>query len=204
VEHYRFSSSEEFFVALGYGELSPEAAVKTIRLLISPELRAAPPPPPPRRPGQRPSGIGMAGVDNVAVRFARCCSPIYGDEIFGYIVLGKGVSVHRRDCPNFPGLSLTPERIVKLYWVSQTEDAWYTVILNIEAADRPDLLSEVVGAVSQARLRLTSAKASTRGGRTNLRLSVEIGSREQLEGLMSNMLRIKDVRRVSRLNSRAR
>lgn len=204
VEHYRFATPDDLFVALGYGELSPEAAVKTIRLLISPELKSPPPVQPPRRSGQRASGIGMAGVDNVAVRFARCCSPIYGDEIFGYIALGKGVSVHRRDCPNFPGLSMNPERIVKLYWVSPADDAWYTVMLNIEAADRPDLLSEVVGAVGQARLRLTSAKASTRSGRANLRLAVEIGSREQLEGLIANLSRIRDIRKVSRINSKTK
>lgn len=204
VEHYRFATPDDLFVALGYGELSPEAAVKAIRLLIRPELKSSPPAQPSRRSGQRPSGIGMAGVDNVAVRFARCCSPICGDEIFGYIALGKGVSVHRKDCPNFPGLSMNPERIVKLYWVSPADDAWYTVMLNIEAADRPDLLSEVVGAVGQARLRLTSAKASTRSGRANLRLAVEIGSREQLEGLISYLSRIRDVRKVSRINSRTK
>ncbi len=204
VEHYRFAAPDDLFVSLGYGELTAAAVVKKIKTLISPELPATPmiAPPSVKKAVQRPSGVGMAGVDNVSVRFARCCSPIFGDEVFGYISLGKGISVHRRDCPNYRNLASNPDRVVKLYWVKQEPGASYTVILNIEGMDRPDLLFDVVNAINQAKLRIKATKSSTRSSRHNIRLSVEISSREQLENLITGLSRIKDVYNVSRIRTR--
>jgi GTP pyrophosphokinase len=206
IEYYKFASPDDLFVSLGYGELTAGTVVKKIRTLISPELPAAPitPLPPSRKASQRPSGIGMAGVDNVAVRFARCCSPIFGDEMFGYISLGKGISVHRRDCPNYHNLASNPDRVVKVYWVEQEPGSSYTVILNIEGMDRPDMLFDVVNTINQAKLRIQATKSSNRSSRHNIRVSVEIGSREQLENLMSGLSRLRDVYNVSRILSRGK
>jgi len=146
----------------------------------------------------------MAGVDNVAVRFARCCSPIFGDEVFGYISLGKGISVHRRDCPNYRNLASSPDRVVKVSWVEQEPGSSYAVILNVEGMDRPDLLFDVVNAINQAKLRIQATKSSTRSSRHSIRVTVEIGSREQLENLMAGLSRIKDVSNVSRILSRGK
>ncbi len=206
VEHYKFASPDDLFVSVGYGELTAGTVVKKIKTLISPELPAAPLAslPPAKKASQRPSGIGMAGVDNVAVRFARCCSPIFGDEVFGYISLGKGISIHRRDCSNYSNLASNPDRVVKVYWVEQEPGSSYTVILNIEGLDRPDLLFDVVNTINQAKLRIQATKSSTRSSRHNIRVTVEIGSREQLESLMAGLSRIKDVNNVSRILTRGK
>lgn len=206
VEHYKFATMDDLLVSVGYGELAAAAVVKKIKTLISPELPAIPIalPPASKKANHRPSGIGMAGVDNVGVRFARCCSPIYGDEIFGYISLGKGISVHRRDCPNYPNLASNPERVVKIYWVRQDQESFYNVILNVEGMDRPELLLDVVNAINLARLRIKATKSSVRSGRHNIRVTVEIGSREQLENLIAGLSRIKDIYKVSRILSRGK
>lgn len=206
VEHYKFTTPDDLFVSVGYGELVAGTVIKKIKTLISPELPAAliAPAPPAKKAGQRTSGIGMAGVDNVGVRFARCCSPIFGDEVFGYISLGKGISVHRRDCPNYPNLASNPDRVVNVYWVQQEPESSYSVILNIEGMDRPDLLFDVVNAINLAKLRIKATKSSTRSSRHNIRVSVEINSRDQLENLIAGLSRIKDVYKVSRILSRVK
>jgi GTP pyrophosphokinase len=206
IEHYKFTAADDLFVSVGYGELTAATVAKKIKSLVSPELPTVPlvSPPPSKKAGQRPSGIGMAGVDNVGVRFARCCSPIFGDEVFGYISLGKGISVHRCDCPNYANLASNPDRVVNVYWVKQEQESTYTVILNIEGLDRPDLLFDVVNAINQARLRIAATKSSTRSGRLNIRVSIDISSREQLENLISGLSRIRDVYRVSRVLSRGK
>jgi len=206
VDNYKFAAPDDLFVSVGYGELTAGTVVKKMKTLISPELPATPviTQPAAKKANHRPSGIGMAGVDNVGVRFARCCSPIFGDEVFGYISLGKGISVHRRDCPNYHNLASNPDRVVKVYWVKQDQESSYTVILNIEGMDRPELLFDVVNVINQAKLRIKATKSSTRSSRHNIRISVEIGSREQLENLIAGLSRIKDVYRVSRILSRGK
>ena len=88
-----------------------------------------------RKTSRKSSGVRIAGVDDVLVRLSKCCSPVPGDPIIGYVTIGRGVSVHRADCPNVAYMNATPERILQSEWFT-TADSTHAVDIEVEAEDR--------------------------------------------------------------------
>src|SRR5690606_29349154 len=135
--------------ALVIGRLAPERPEKQKEEKDLPQL-------PQRRGRETAQGIIIVkGADNVMARMARCCNPVTGDEIVGYINRGKGISVHRRDCPNIAWLRTSPERCIDVEWVFGRENS-YPVELEIEAIDRVALLTNIMNAVTGLSVNITA------------------------------------------------
>src|SRR5207248_4349627 len=117
------------------------------------------PPPPPRT--VRESGVVVEGAADVWARLSRCCTPVPGDEITGFVTRGHGVSVHRADCTNLRHLlDSEPERLVAVRW-SPTEDSLFLVAIHVEALDRTGLLSDVTRSISDQHVNILPASVTT-------------------------------------------
>ena len=105
-------------------------------------------------------GIVVNGSDDVWVKLAKCCTPVPGDEILGFVTRGSGVSVHRTDCINVPGLRQQPDRLVDVSW-APTASSVFLVNIQVEALDRARLLSDVTRALSDTHVNILSASVTT-------------------------------------------
>lgn len=146
------------------------------------------------------SGVLVKGDDDVMVKLARCCTPVPGDKIMGFVTRGSGVSVHRSDCKNVAELQTQPERIMDVSWAPTTKSI-FLVQIQIEALDRSGLLSDVTRVLSEHHVNILSASVSTRSDRVALsRFVFEMGDPSMLEHLLNAVKRIEavyDVYRVS-------
>ena len=145
-------------------------------------------------------GVHVKGIDNVLIRFAKCCNPVPGDDIIGFITRGKGVTVHRADCTNFEKNEDTPNRFIEVEW-NKEENQTYSTDIQIVAPDRKGLLGEVTILISEAKLTVTGVNAKlTKNDVALINLTIEITDTDQLLKLMNklkSMPEIIDVRRVS-------
>jgi len=146
-------------------------------------------------------GIRVKGVDNMLVRFARCCNPVPGDEIVGYITRGRGVSVHRADCNNVPATGDDEEaaRVIEVEW-EETIEANYAVDIEIRGHNRNGLLNEVLQAVSESKTNI--AAVSGRSDKNKLALihmTVLIRNIEHLGSVVERIKRVKDIYSVQRI-----
>ena len=154
--------------------------------------RGATPPAPPRGREDRARrtkdasnyGISVKGVENVAVRLAKCCRPVPGDEIAGYVSLGRGITIHRADCKNVKALKKAPERFVEVGWEGENE-ASYRVELQIDAYDRTRLLEDLSRTFSEAGINIIGASCTTNHPMVKNRFVVEVGDTEQLKQCIS-------------------
>jgi guanosine-3',5'-bis(diphosphate) 3'-pyrophosphohydrolase len=146
------------------------------------------------------SGVLVKGDADVMVKLARCCTPVPGDEILGWVTRGSGVSVHRTDCRNVADLKLQPERVLEVSWAPTTKSV-FLVQIQIEALDRSGLLSDVTRVLSEHHVNILSAAVSTRSDRVALsRFVFELSDPATLEHLLNAVRRIEavyDVYRVS-------
>jgi GTP pyrophosphokinase len=146
------------------------------------------------------AGVLVKGDADVLVKLARCCTPVPGDGIIGWVTRGSGVSVHRTDCKNIKSLELEPERIMQVSW-APTSKSLFLVQIQIEALDRGGLLSDVTRVLSEHHVNILSASVSTRSDRVALsRFVFEMGDAAMLDHLLSAVRRIEavyDVYRVS-------
>src|SRR5581483_7600691 len=148
------------------------------------------------------SGIRIAGVDDVLVRLAKCCSPVPGDPIMGYVTIGRGVSVHRADCPNVAFLSATPERILDAAWekTASTNETTHAVDIEVEAADRADLLQDALAVFAELKTQVNSVNArAKRDGSAVMSVTLQIRDLDQLHRLLMKLENLKDVRNVYRV-----
>ncbi|WP_296631779.1 bifunctional (p)ppGpp synthetase/guanosine-3',5'-bis(diphosphate) 3'-pyrophosphohydrolase [Rhodoluna sp.] len=147
------------------------------------------------------SGILVKGDADVLVKLARCCTPVPGDKIIGFVTRGSGVSVHREDCKNVEELKHEPERLMEVSW-APTSKTLFLVQIQIEALDRAGLLSDVTRVLSEHHVNILSASVSTRNDRVALsRFVFEMGDPAVLEHLLNAVRRIEAVYDVYRVSS---
>lgn len=145
-------------------------------------------------------GISIKGVDNIKVRFAKCCNPVPGDEIIGYITRGRGVSIHRKDCPNITYIEGN-ERFMEVSW-DDSQKAEYSAEIQIKALDRPGLLTEITQSITESELTLTSLSARTNKEKLAIiNILLEIKNIDQLRELMKKIRRLKGIIDVYRVLS---
>ncbi len=137
-------------------------------------------------------GIKVKGVDSVAVRLAKCCRPVPGDEIVGYVSLGRGITVHREDCRNLSALKKAPERLTEVSWDGDNE-ASYRVELQVDAWDRTRLLEDLSRTFAEAGLNILEARCTTKHPMVKNRFVVEVGDTEQLKGCISRLRNLDSV-----------
>jgi len=142
--------------------------------------------------------ITVTGLDNVLVRLSKCCYPIIGDEIVGFVTKGRGVAVHRRDCPNISVRQLPAEKLVKVEWNPETE-ALFPVEINIEAYDRVGLLKDILHQIAEIKTNVAAAKVTTRRGSSAfLVLTVDVRDSQHLAEVIKAVRKVADVFNVKR------
>lgn len=147
-------------------------------------------------------GITVKGESNLMIRFARCCNPVPGDEIQGYITKGRGVSVHRTDCSNLKSLiAYDPNKVVDVSW-GISKGASYVAEVRVKADDRMGILSDIMQVITDSGLHLNALNAnSAKGNEALINIKIKIDSIEQLKELMKKIKRLKGVMDVFRMNS---
>ena len=206
-EEMNFAGSEDLLAAIGAGKVSAKMVVgRLIKLLtVTPEVAKGVEPEPvgllptvpmtPPRASRRKSqtGVRVKGIDDLLVRLAHCCNPVPGDGIVGFVTRGRGVSVHRADCPNARDLLRTPERIIEVEWDAATSTT-YQVEIMIEARDRTRLLHEITAVLAEAGVNVLSANvAIDRQGIAQMRFLFELGNMEQLNPVLIRVRAIDGV-----------
>ncbi len=141
------------------------------------------------------NGIIVKGVDDILVRLSRCCNPVPGDEIVGFVTRGRGVSVHRADCPNADDLRSNPERIIEVQWEGKpSSSALYKIEIHVEALDRMNLLLDVTRVLSEVGANVLSCSTNThRDGVVEMRFLFEVGDISKIESALEGLKAIDGV-----------
>jgi GTP diphosphokinase / guanosine-3',5'-bis(diphosphate) 3'-diphosphatase len=200
-----YPTPTDLFAAIGFGDASAQAVANRIRDEIKGDnvvdltkVRK----PSTRKAARRASGVRIAGVDDVLVRLSKCCSPVPGDPIIGYVTIGRGVSVHRADCPNVAYMSATPERILQAQWVASA-DMTHAVDVEVEAEDRSQLLQDIMAVFAELKTTVSSVTARVRkDGLAVTSLTVQIRDLDHLHKILTKLEALRKVRRVYRVTKR--
>jgi GTP diphosphokinase / guanosine-3',5'-bis(diphosphate) 3'-diphosphatase len=213
---YGYSKMEDLYAALGYGRFSARQVLGKIAPGVAGKdelLDGKPSPPMGVEAGQAAGGafaqprrvdgadvIKVRGVDDLLVYRAKCCNPIRGEAIVGYVTRGKGVAVHSRMCPNVQGLMYDVERKIEVEWARAAEDA-FPVRIVVHTDDRPGMLNQLTSVLSNenSNIRSLEAKAETDQDGGVVEMTVDVRDKKQLEKLVAAMRRISGVRDVERL-----
>jgi GTP pyrophosphokinase len=147
-----------------------------------------------------PKGVKIQGMDNLMVRYSQCCQPVPGDEVIGYITVGRGISIHRRDCPNVLSLPNLPERRVIIDWSSDASQR-FMVRIVMEGTDRHGLFADIARAVSDTGTNIQSATITTVEGGMQGQFVVEVENLGHLKKVMRKIRRVKGVLSVERKES---
>jgi GTP pyrophosphokinase len=146
-------------------------------------------------------GVHVEGLDDVLVRLSRCCTPVPGDEIIGFVTRGGGVSVHRRSCTNSAALMQQDDRLVDVEW-SPSTDSVFVVSIQVEALDRQGLLSDVSRVLSDERVSILSAAVSTNRDRVAIsRFTFEMAEAKHLGHLLRAIRSVDGVYDVYRVHA---
>lgn len=202
----RYGDVESLYAAVGEGHVSAQSVVEKLTAAAVDEDDLAEPFQLPARSVSADrkrsdnSGVLVRGDDDVLVKLARCCTPVPGDQIIGFVTRGSGVSVHRADCKNVSDLEQQPARMMEVEWAKNAKSL-FLVNIQIEALDRGGLLSDVTRVLAEHHVNILSASVSTRSDRVALsRFVFEMGDPAVLEHLLNAVRRIDavyDVYRVS-------
>jgi GTP pyrophosphokinase len=207
----RYADVSALYAAVGEGQLSAQSVVQKLVEALggveSAEEDMAEVALPTRRKGRtRPAGdpgVVVAGDPDVWVRLSRCCTPVPGDEIVGFVTRGHGVSVHREDCANVADLRSEPDRLIDVKW-SPSEDSVFLVAIQVEALDRPRLLSDVTRVLSDQHVNILSASVTTTRDRVAVsRFTFEMGDPKHLGHVLKAVRSVDGVYDVYRVTSGA-
>ena len=198
-----FRKAEDFYIALGGAKISPkvvvnkvlqrlkqgesaEAEVSAAEDLIKPTVR--------RKPEASSSqfGIRVEGVDDVPLRLAKCCRPVSGDPILGYVSLGRGITIHREDCPNAEALRKDPERFVAVSWDGDNETS-FKVEIQVDAWDRHRLLEDVARTFAEGGINIVEAYCSVQHPMVKNRFVIEVGDTQALKTAINRLRSIDSV-----------
>ncbi len=208
LKRYNFHALDDLFAAIGFGSMS----VNKVITRLKEEYRKAHPESADEKlsSGQEEekaykakrsvpeSGIEVKGIDNCLVRLSRCCNPVPGDDIVGYITRGRGVSVHRSDCSNVKSLENDSSRIIDVNWHIASNVA-YTADITILANDRTQLLMELTNVIGDMKIPLKAINArTTRDHVAIMNLTVEITDTDQLDKMVKKLRRVQGVFEVTR------
>ncbi len=201
-----YRDTEAMYVAVGDGAVSPQTVINRTKRLLAVslvgedlELQDTI-----RRRADRPAGEGVIveGFDDVWIRIARCCGPVPGDDLAGFVTVGRGVSVHRADCANITRLGDRTDRMIEASWAPGQVTS-FSVWFQVEALDRPNLLRDVTSVISDAGGNIVGASSRTDRDRVAvLRYEVELSDPGQLNRVLARMRRVDSVYEAYRLGAR--
>ena len=205
LKRYKFNTIDDMYASVGFGAISPSKVVarileeyrkdhkeaeieKTLQELVNTKHMNT-------KPSQ--AGVVVKGIDNCLVKLSKCCNPVPGDEIVGYITRGRGVSVHRKDCVNVKELVEERNRMIDVYWYNAS-DTSYSVEIDIYANDRNGLLADVINEISKSKVKLQGVNARTKERIAILELTVSVDGIEELNKVQSAIRKVNSVYEVKR------
>lgn len=208
----RYPDISSLYAAIGEGHVTAQSVVQKLVQALGGEEAAnediAESTPPSRSRSKRRAnadpGVVVKGVEDVWVKLARCCTPVPGDPIIGFVTRGSGVSVHRSDCVNVDSLSREPERILEVEW-APTQSSVFLVAIQVEALDRSRLLSDVTRILSDQHVNILSAAVQTSRDRVaTSRFTFEMGDPKHLGHVLKAVRGVEGVYDVYRVTSARR
>lgn len=202
-KRFNYMSGDDILVAVGDGIISPIQVLTKIKEDFKKEKEMAAPPPevkPWSEAGKHSQGVLVRGIDNAMVRLSRCCNPLPGDPIIGYITRGRGVSIHRGDCPNVvQSHHHEQERLIDVEWERENQGL-YQVEIEAVSLDRPRLAMDVMSVIADTKTTINSVHARvTKNKLAAVNVKMEIKSLDHLEYIMNKVRRLKDVIEVKRV-----
>jgi len=201
LQHYGVASEEDLCAAIGYGKISPRQAV--LKLLPPEQAQAIVEEETKDRKPVIPAaaeGIRIDGVDDILIHFAKCCNPLPGDEIIGFITRGRGVTIHSADCPNIIAFRFDRERQIDVQWDDRVKMPHQVKILVTIGQDRPGLLAEISTAISSTNTNIAQAEIKVTEDKRGLNTFVlEVVDLKQLQVAMQAIRRVRGVMGVERI-----
>ncbi|MGE5701009.1 MAG: RelA/SpoT family protein [Clostridia bacterium] len=203
-DKFNFSAGEDMFSAVGYGGLTAAQVVTRLTEKLRrereeqsvPEFKTATP----SRASRSESGVKVKGVENLLVRLSRCCTPVPGDQIIGFVTRGRGVSVHRLNCPNVLAEN-NEERLIPVEW-DQILTHNYSVDIEITGHDRSGLLNDVLQVVSETKTNISAVSGKADKNRVaTIHMTISISNLDHLHKVVERIKRIKDIYSVRRILS---
>jgi guanosine-3',5'-bis(diphosphate) 3'-pyrophosphohydrolase len=201
VEHFGLKTVEDLIASVGYGKITPLQVVRRFtakaesdekRESVFNKLIGR------VRKKKPKGGVVVKGVDDILIRFGKCCQPVPGDSITGYITRGYGVTVHRAGCVN--ALKMNPERQIEVEWNIEKSDT-YPVKIYIRSHDRVGLLADVVSNISKNEANILNAKTETQENKiVNSVFTIDVEDTEHLNRIMSSLKKVKQVFEVKRIS----
>jgi GTP pyrophosphokinase len=195
VKQYNMDTLDDFYAAIGYGAISAQQVVSRLGVVDDEEvgLPTVAPATIPARTG----GVRVKGVGDLLVRFAKCCHPIPGDPIVGFITRGKGVTVHLQSCPTVLNEREVP-RLIEVEWESAPAQS-YPIAIRVEAYDRTGLLNDITQVVAENKVNIVDAAVNVSPDHTAIvTATLQVASVSQLAKVMSRIEGLKDVLSVQR------
>ncbi len=204
----RFSGSDEFYAAIGYGGVLLSKIMPRIKEDYNKRISANKPDVeiakiPEKRISKSSDGVVVDGIDNCLIKLSKCCAPLPGDDIIGFITRGHGVSIHKRDCPNVPvniADAAEPERWIGAHWDVTKSDAFIST-LQVAAIDRDGLLLDIMNTVYNMRVPVHGVNArQTKSGNCITVITISAESVEHLKSIISRLEKVEGVFSVERIN----
>jgi guanosine-3',5'-bis(diphosphate) 3'-pyrophosphohydrolase len=203
LEEFGLRKPEDLYPEVGFGRIAPRQVFASIFPDLSPPAEPKPKPSAistvvNKVLGRGDSPITVKGQDGLLVYRAKCCNPIRGDEIVGYITRGKGISVHTTGCPNLVSF-LGSDRMTEVEWVNVPGEELYTVRLAIVVEDRQGILADITSAISNLKTNIRESRSSTEGGKGTVELTVDINDVKHLQKVVQVLKGIRGIQDVERV-----
>ncbi len=182
---FKYESVDDFLAAIGYGDVSPHQIATKLAVQKEPTFPQVP------RERKAPAAVQVMGIGDLLTHLAPCCNPVPGDGIIGYVTRAKGVTVHRKDCPNIANID-QKERLIKVEW--GREDQFYPVPVRIEAWDRVGLLRDISAIVAEERVNIAAVNTTDHDDQTtSIFLTLETKGITQLSRLLSKLEGVRGI-----------
>ncbi|NLM26478.1 MAG: bifunctional (p)ppGpp synthetase/guanosine-3',5'-bis(diphosphate) 3'-pyrophosphohydrolase [Firmicutes bacterium] len=198
-KRYGLGTPEDLLASIGYGKITAQQVVQKLAGKQLEERKREKQISKTGKPKRREAkGISIKGVDNLLVRFSKCCSPVPGDKIIGYVTRGRGVSIHRVDCPNIKEIADDKERQIEVFWNTDETDS-YPVEIEVRAIDRVNLLTSIMSTISEGKTNIEAVNARTgKGNDAIINLVLDIKDVEHMNAIINRIRQVEGVLTVRR------
>jgi GTP pyrophosphokinase len=200
-EQFKFQSVDDFYAAIGRGDISSTQIASRAQSLSTPEPTVRDQVPVKRKRRKEHEDINIQGVGNLLTKMARCCSPAPGDSIIGYITQGRGVTIHRRDCRNILKMNGSSRgRLINVEWGEQVHET-YPVDISLETIDRQDLLRDILTVMSNEKININAVHTQSNklDNTAHMEMSIEVASVAQLSRVLNRLGQLNNVLEVRRV-----
>ena len=206
LDRFKFNSIDDMYASVGFGAISPSKVISRMleeyrkehnELNLEEKMQELSK----RKINKNVSnnGIVVKGIDNCLVKLSKCCNPVPGDEIIGYITKGRGVSVHRTDCVNVKDLLTEENRIIDVEWYDQNKASSYTVDIEIFANDRNGLLADIIKEISNQKSKLMAVNSRANKEKIAITdITIEVENLEELNKILKALRKVDSVYEVNR------